>query len=139
MSAPRAKRAIDDALALQLASGMTIAKAAELAGVCERTARRRLKEPKFRRRLEALKREVVGQAVAMLANGMATAAERLIGLVDSPDEKIALTASKAVLEIGMRFRQAEEIERKLQDLSRRINALLAADQPLASDMLADSF
>lgn len=137
MPAPRAKRDIDGALALYLASGMTIANAAERAGVCERTARRRLKEPKFRRRLDALKREVVGRAVAMLANGMAHAAERLIGLVDSPDEKIALTASKAVLEIGMRFRKAEEIERKLQDLSRRINALITAERSQADKSAID--
>lgn len=131
MSAHRAKRAIDDVLALHLAAGLTIANAAEHAGVCERTARRRLKDPKFRKSLDTVKREIVGRAVALLSNGMAQAAERLIGMVDSTDDKISLTASKAVLEIGMRFRQAEEIERKLQDLSRRINALSKAERSQA--------
>ena len=83
---------------------------------------------KFRKRVDAFKSEVVGREVAMLANWVANADDRLIGLIDSSDEKIALTASKAVLEIGIRLRQAEEIGRKLQDLSRRINALLLADQ-----------
>ena len=128
MSAPRPRRDIDDLLAFHLASGLTIARAAERVGVNERTVRRRLADAKFRKRLDDLRSEAVGRAVAMLADGMTKAAERLVGLVDAPDEKIALAACKAVLELGMRLRQAEETERKVEDLARRVYALQEADQ-----------
>ena len=67
----------------------------------------------------------------MLADGMTKAAGRLVGLVDATDEKIALAACKAVLEIGMRLRQAEGTERKVEDLTRRVKEFLAADQSKA--------
>lgn len=70
----------------------------------------------------------MGQAVAMLADGMTKAASRLVGLVDAQDEKIALAACKAVLELGMRLRQAEETECRAEDLTRLVIVILAADR-----------
>ena len=128
MSAPRPRRDIDDLLAFHLASGLTIARAAERVGVNERTVRRRLTDANFRKRLFDLRSEALGRAVAMLADGMTKAAERLVGLVGASDEKMALAACKAVLELGMRLRQAEETERKVEDLTRRVNALLTAEK-----------
>ena len=81
MSAPRPRRDIDDLLAFHLASGLTIAMAAERAGICERTARRRLADSNFRKRIDDLRSEAVGRAVAMLADGITKAAGWFVRLL----------------------------------------------------------
>ena len=116
------RREVDDILGLHLDDGMTILRPIGRVGVCERTARLRLADAQFCKQLDDLRSEVAGRAVAMLADGMTKAAGRLVGLADVADEKIALAACNTVLELGMRLRQTEEIERRLENLTRRVNA-----------------
>ena len=131
------RREVDDILGLHLDDGMTILRPIGRVGVCERTARLRLADARFRKQLDDRRNESFERAVAMLADGMTKAAGRLVGLVDATDEKIALAACNTVLELGMRLRQAEEIERKVEGLTGRLYALLAADQVHSPKMASD--
>src|SRR5262245_42645707 len=65
----RGRSDADEALALALAGGQTIREAAAQVGVSERTAHRRLDDPKFRARVVELRSLVVMRAAGLLADG----------------------------------------------------------------------
>ncbi len=71
-----------------------------------------------------LKSEAVTQAVARLSADMGKAAAKLAALIDATDDRVALAAAKTVLEMAFKARAAEEIEKKLQDLTDRLGAFL---------------
>jgi hypothetical protein len=55
----RGRRSADDLLMLALACGATLENAARQAGVSESTVRRRVKDPEFQRKLQALRADMV--------------------------------------------------------------------------------
>ena len=55
----RSRKGLDQVLAMTLASGATLADAAQRAGVSERTARRRASEPEFAAAVEAFRADLV--------------------------------------------------------------------------------
>jgi hypothetical protein len=113
----------DDLLAAALAAGQEVAEAARAAGVSERTAYRRLAEPEFKRHVGELRGAMVSQALGRLSDAMTAAADRLRKLVDSADEKVALGAAKAVLELTPRLREAEELQGQLDELRQLVEGL----------------
>jgi len=113
----------DAALAVHLAAGLTATEAAVKVGVGERTVRRRLGTPAFRKLVDTVKAEAVTAAVAKLSGNMGKAADKLAALVDSPDDKTALAAAKALLEMALKARAAEDLEHKMRELEARIDAL----------------
>lgn len=115
------RKAADPRLALELASGATVADAAERAGVAESTAYRRLAEPDFRREVERLRSEMVERAAAKLANGMSRAVDVLDKLLDSPDARVRLRASVAYIAQTVRVREFQELERRVEELERRVS------------------
>jgi hypothetical protein len=114
--AHRGRRSADEALALALASGQTLRAAAEAAGVAERTAARRQADPAFRRRVAALRAELVERALGKLADGMADAAAALRALLAADSEAVRLGAARALLELGVKLREAVELEQRLATL-----------------------
>jgi hypothetical protein len=106
---PASRHDADEILAAALAAGRTMASAAEAAGVCTKTVRRRLDDPDFRSQVADLKRETTGRAVALLAENAAGAVVELTKLsTGSASEKIRLVASKAVVELALRGLQWED-------------------------------
>jgi hypothetical protein len=106
---PSSRHDADAILAAALAAGRTMASAAEAAGVCTKTASRRLADPAFRRLVADLKREATGRAIALLAENAAGAVVELTKLsTGSASEKIRLVASKAVIELALRGGQWED-------------------------------
>jgi hypothetical protein len=61
----------EELLAVALAAGQPFVHAAAEAGVCERTARRRLSEPGFRRKVAALRRAIRTRAIEIAAGQLA--------------------------------------------------------------------
>jgi hypothetical protein len=107
----------DEALAAHLAAGLSVPKAAAAVGVAERTIRRRLADPTFRRLLDQRKAELVGEATALLGRSMSAAAGELVRLMtESNDTKVRLMAAKEILAAGLKARQALDLERRLDDL-----------------------
>jgi AcrR family transcriptional regulator len=110
----------DDVIAVALAGGQTVADAARNAGVAERTVYRRLEDTTFRRRVNELRADLVERALGRLTEGMTQAADRLMALVASKDEQVALRAARTVLELVPRLRESVEMERRLLDLEARL-------------------
>jgi hypothetical protein len=114
--AHRGRENADEALALAIAQGQTLRRAAEAAGVSERTAGRRIKEAAFRRRVAELQAEMVSRATARLTAGMADAAAILLKLMNSKSESIQLAAARSLLDYGRAFRELGEISERLAAL-----------------------
>src|SRR5262249_12391001 len=106
-----------------LAAGKPVRKAAAAAGVGERTAYRKLKDPAFRALVGELRQRMVGQAVGRLSAGMGQAAAKLLKLLASQDDKVQLAAAKAILEAGPRLRDSEELARKVAELESVVASL----------------
>jgi transposase-like protein len=116
----------DDALALTIASGQTLSEAAAATGIGERTARRRWADPAFRQRVKEMRAEMVSRAAARMGDGMVEAADVLRKLLKAKKEGVRLAACRAMLELGVRLRDAAEYEARLQALEADKDAAEAA-------------
>lgn len=117
------RRNADAALITALAGGATQQAAAEAAGVSERTVRRRLASPDFASRVAEARTELVRRAVAMLAEASGAAVETLRALLQDAPPAVRLGAARAVLELGVKLRESEELEARIAALE------AAAEQP----------
>jgi HEAT repeat protein len=123
--AHRGRKNADVALATAVAAGQTLRAAAEAASVSERTAARRSADPEFQRRVADLRHDMVGRCLGRMADAMAEAADVLRALLAAESESVRLGAARALLELGMRVRDAVEVDRRLRDLEDLAAAQLA--------------
>jgi hypothetical protein len=122
------RRNADPLLIAALAGGATNQDAARRAGVSEKTVYRRLDDPTFRQQVADARAGLVTRAVAMLAEAGTEAVRTLRALLaDGTPPAVRLGAARAVLELGTRLRESEELERRLAALEEQ-QAALAAHQ-----------
>ena len=110
----------DEVLLMALACGATLEQAAAKAGVSRSTVTRRMTSPQFRKRLAALKADMVCRTGAALTAAGAQAVKRLLALLESGPPTVQLGAARAILELGMRVREAGEFEARLAELEERL-------------------
>jgi hypothetical protein len=110
----------DSVLVTALAGGFTVEAAAAKARLSTRTAFRRLENPDFRRHVAEVRSEMVGRACGKLADGMAKAAGTLRKLLTTGSDSVKLGAARAMLELAVRVREAEELEQRLVWLEIRL-------------------
>ncbi|MFT3881797.1 MAG: helix-turn-helix domain-containing protein [Gemmatales bacterium] len=121
-----------EALLLALACGATVEAAAAKSGVTKRTVYRYLEDESFRRELQAYRAQMVYRATGMLTAAAMEAVKTLLGLMNGNHAAAAkLGAAKAVLDLGLKLRQASELEdrmAKIEDrLEQRSNSYLAGE------------
>jgi transposase-like protein len=106
------------ALALALASGLSITAAAEHVGVSESTVHRRLKKPAFRRLIANLRGQTLEAALGRMAANMTRAADKIARLLDSDNEAVALRAARTLMSLGLRLRDSIELADRIYDIER---------------------
>ena len=112
----------NDVLVTALAGGTTVADAARNAGVSERTAYRRLESAEFRRRIDHVRAEIVGQAMGALTEAMTEAAGTLRRLLQAEREPVRLGAARSILEFGQRLRESVELEARIAAMESTLEA-----------------
>lgn len=111
----------DALLAAALGAGASYARAAKIAGVGKATVTRRMAEAEFRAHVEKLRRDHVRRVEIRLGDLSGRALDTLDALLDDEDAPAQrLGSAKAVLEGLLRFREAGETERRLDDLESRL-------------------
>jgi HEAT repeat protein len=120
--AHRGRQNADEALALTLASGQTLRDAAAAVGVSERTAARRWGDPSFRQRVAELRTDMVQRSLGRLADGMSEAADVLRQLLAAKSESVRLGASRSMLELGVKLREAVELEQRIATIENQLQA-----------------
>lgn len=118
---PNQRHRRDDMLVLALARGETLATAAQLAGVSERTVNRRLTLRDFRGEVQRMRSQLVDAAAGKITSGMDAAAECLRKLLASDSDAIKLSAARALFDIGIRLKEVVELESRLQAVEDRLN------------------
>lgn len=108
----------DDGFALAIASGTSIKEAACSAGISESTAYRRLKDPTFRRRISEIRSSFLNEAVGRLSEAANEAVSTLKALLTSSSDSVRLSAARAILELGAKFREQAELEERITALER---------------------
>jgi hypothetical protein len=120
MAAAQRKKS-EDALLLALSCGATVAAASRQCQVSERTVYKRLREEEFRRRLQELRADMVQRTAGALTAAATEAVRTLLDLQKAPQPAaVRLGAAKAVLEIGVKLREAAELEERLAALEERL-------------------
>ncbi len=127
---PKAQRKKnEDTLLLALACGATVEAAAKQAGVCDRTAYRRLEDPDFNARLRQVRTDMTRRSAGMLTAAAGEAVRTLLALQkESTPPAVRLGAARAILEIGMKVREMAELEADLRDLEEKYEELAEAQR-----------
>jgi putative IMPACT (imprinted ancient) family translation regulator len=109
-------------LVMALAYGATVEQAAKKCGVCERTVYRRLKDPKFQRRVRAARDAMLQQTANLLSAAGSQAVRTLMRLQQTGvKDATQLGAARAVLEIGIKAREIADLAERLEALERRLD------------------
>jgi hypothetical protein len=121
------KKGGDEALVRALAAGLSVPKAADAAGLSERTAYRRLQDPEFRGRVDRARQAVVDGVVGKLSALGDTSVEALDGLLRSTTENIKLGATRTALEYLFKSNEQLTLARQVDELRRDLEALKRHD------------
>ncbi len=116
----------ESALVAALAGGASVRDAAKLARVGERTAYRRLDDPAFRQEFTDARAELVSRSVGALVDASTEAVQTLRTLLEfGYPPAVRLGAARAVLELGTRLRESEELGQRLARVEAQQEALAA--------------
>ncbi len=90
--------------------------AARKSGAGARTIKTWATQPAFVARVRELRAGMTDRAVGKLADGMSYAAGTLRDLLGAESESVRLSAARSVLELGMKLREATELEDRIRAL-----------------------
>jgi hypothetical protein len=103
---------------LALLQQPTVALAAAACGLSEATLQRWLRLPPFAARYRAARRRLLEAGIGRLQEHAGAAAERLRMLVASGDERVALAAAKAVLDLATKGVDRLDLIERVEQLER---------------------
>ena len=110
----RNKKQIDLVLVSALAKGATNSQAGQQAGVSERTVYRRLQNPEFQARIDALQDETLQRAAAVLTAAAQEGIRSLVTLQEpATPPSVRRAAARDILEMGLRLRAVADLEKRL--------------------------
>jgi hypothetical protein len=111
----------NEALLLALACGATQETAAQKSEISRRTVIRRLEDPKFRKRLNALRADMVQRATGMLTAATLEAVKTLLALqapVTPPSSRLG--AARTIIELGLKLREETDLVERFAALEKRM-------------------
>jgi hypothetical protein len=121
------RRKVDAELVMALACGASPESAAQKAGLSLRTVYRRLAEPAFGARVRQVRGELLRRAAGMFTVAGMGAIKTLMALQESAaSESVRLQAARALIELGCKLRESEELMERLASLEARLEGVLEA-------------
>src|SRR5262245_39411430 len=117
------KQHANQTILLALACGATPEIAARQAGVSERTVHRRLADPKFRKKLDQVRSDMMQRTASGLAAAGSESVRTLLDLQKATvPHATRLGAAKAVLEMSMKLREMTELKERIAALEQHMGA-----------------
>lgn len=110
----------DHQIVLALARGESVRRSARLAGVSERTVRRRLEDLEFRKSVRDARADSVERASSQMSHAMTEAVLTLRHLLTAGSDSVRLGAARSILEIGCRLREVVELDDRLTQLEQSL-------------------
>lgn len=111
----------DPLLIAALASGATIARAAKLAGISERTVYRRLEDDSFRQAVTRVRADLIREATGTLASSAQLAADTLVGLLGDDFSSIRLGAARTLLDTLLKYHEMGDLADQIASLRSQLN------------------
>src|ERR1700722_8172389 len=119
--AKEGKHAADHKLILALICGATPETAAQKAGVSIRTLRRRMRDPRFVRKLDRKRGEMLLRSADQLTAAHTVAVRTLIELMQTGNGgQVRRGAARAVIELSMKVRETADLVERLSQLEQRV-------------------
>ena len=114
----------DRLLIATLVTGATQREAAEAAGCSERTVRRRLDNPDFRKALDQARGRLFERVLGRTIHHATMAADILAEIMTDPESRAAVrvSAARALLDSAMRYREVEELARRIEAIEEALEA-----------------
>ena len=138
--AGRGRSNADASLIVALAQGLTVAEAAAISGVAERTVYRRLGDAEFKLRISEAQQAIVERAVGLLAEGTVDAVHTLRKLSTEGSEGVQFRASVELLDRYSKLAdQHRERDKRLEADARNLRSSQEAfTMEKALDMLREA-
>jgi phage terminase small subunit len=108
-------------LLVELVKNTDLQKAAIKAGVGRTTVYRWLENPRFAAELARMRNEAMKEALDSVKALTTRAAQELVGLLDTEDERLKRLLCNDILGHAIKVRELEEIERRLARMEERMN------------------
>ena len=109
------------ALAVAVASGMTVAAAARMLGIPRRSAYRWSKAERFLEAVEEIRTAALDRAIGKLSRGATQAAETMVELSAAADtDATRLAAAKGVLATLIDLKEAAQLRAKIEALEEQL-------------------
>ncbi len=119
--AQQGKQSADPKILLALACGANAEAAARQAGVSERTVRRRLKDPKFVRKVNKLRAEMHVRVADQLTAASTEGVRTMVQLMkDTNSGSVRLGAARSVVELSTKVRETADLAVRLAELEQRL-------------------
>ncbi len=116
-SGDRARGGLPPAALLALLAGESNAEVAKLAGMSERTLRRRLADPGVKREIrDAREWQINGPVVGGLAGAAPKAVRALVELLDCGNETVRVAAARAILDGLLKYREHGDLSARLAEI-----------------------
>lgn len=112
-------------LAASVASGLSVKDASKIAGCTESTGYSLSCTDEFRNEVSRIKTEAVERAVCRLTDSAVRASDTLIRLMDSADEKVALSAAVKLLSILQPLQELAELRSRIERIESRASLRVA--------------
>jgi AcrR family transcriptional regulator len=113
----RCQRDVADLLATKLAFGTSLRQAAEELGVSEATARRRFKDPRFRERVQEIRRRAVDDAIGQMVAAMTAAVTKLRNLIENGErESTQLRAALGLIDLTLKAAALADLQERVEQL-----------------------
>jgi transposase-like protein len=132
--ASKYNKKVETILVTALAKGATVAQAARQAGVSERTVYRRRQHPEFQARIDAIQNDMLQRVTALLPKAAEEGIHSLVTLQEkSTPPSVRRAAARDILDVGMRLREAADLEKRLLALENGVaNAGASSAAPAGS-------
>ena len=117
------RKQADEMLLTALACGATVDNAAAKCGLSPGIVARRLKDPKFAKRLQNVRSGMVQRTAAMLT-AAATEAVRTLLELQGPNSPpaVRLNACRAIIELGSKLRETAELQERIAAVENQLQA-----------------
>ena len=116
-----ARKQADEMLLTALACGATVDNAAAKCGLSPGIVAKRLKDPKFAKRLQNVRSGMVQRTAAMLT-AAATEAVRTLLELQGPNSPppVRLNACRAIIELGSKLRETAELQERIAAIEQQL-------------------
>ena len=113
----RLRRDVGDLLAAKLAFGTSLRRAAAELNISEVTAQRRLRDPRFRERIQAIRRQAVDDAIGQMVSAMTLAVSKLKHLIENGErESTQLRAALGLIDLTLKAAALSDLQERVEQL-----------------------